>query len=93
METYYTIGQGPPDTFVGFMLMKLVPRHLNEIKQYQSLDYLGFREKLVEVFEKPDLATANLNALASLSQTRDESISACILRMHLENVYESQVFS
>ena len=40
------------------MLMKIVPRHLNKIKQYQSLDFLAFREKLVEVFEEPDLATA-----------------------------------
>ena len=56
------------------MLMKIVPRHLNEIKQYKSVEYLGVREKLVEVFEKSDLATAYLNALASLSQTRDESI-------------------
>ena len=75
METYFTIGQVPPEAFVGFMLMKIVPRHLNELKQYQSLDYLGFRKKLVEVFEEPDLATAYLNALASLSQTRYESIS------------------
>ena len=65
------------------MLMKIVPRHLNEIKQYQSLDYLSFREKLVEVFEEPDLATAYLNALASLSQTRDESISDYMHRARL----------
>ena len=38
--------------------MKIIPRHLNKIKQYQSLDYLGFQEKLVEVFEEPDFATA-----------------------------------
>ena len=74
IETYFTIGQVPPEAYVGFMLMKIVPRHLNEIKQYHSLDYLSFREKLVEVFEEPDLATAYLNALASLSETRDESI-------------------
>ena len=69
METYFTIGKVPPEAYVGFMLMKIVPRHLNEIKQYHSLDYLAFREKLVEVFEEPDLATAYHNALASLSQT------------------------
>ena len=57
------------------MLMKIVPRHLNEINQYYFLDYLCFKEKLVEVFKEPDLATAYLNALASLLQTRDESIS------------------
>ena len=37
METYFTIGQVPPEAFVGFMLMKIISRHLNEIKQYQSL--------------------------------------------------------
>ena len=65
------------------MLITIVPRHLNEIKQYQSLDYLSFREKLVEVFKEPDLATAYLNALASLSQTRDESISDYMHRARL----------
>ena len=74
METFFTIGQVPPEAFVYFMLIKIVARHLNEIKQYQSLDYLAFREKLVEVFEEPDLSTVYLNALASLSQTRDKSI-------------------
>ena len=63
--------------------MKIVPRHLNEIKKYQFLHYLVFREKLVEVFEEPDLATANLNALASLSQTLDESISDYMHRAKL----------
>ena len=63
--------------------MQIVLPHLNEIKQYQSLDYLGFREKLVEVFEEPDLATAYLNALASLSETRDESISDYMHRARL----------
>ena len=51
METYFTISQVPADAFVGCMLMKIVPKHLNEIKRYQTLDYLAFREKLVEVFE------------------------------------------
>ena len=39
--------------------------------------------KLVEVFEEPDFATAYLNALASLSQTRDESISDYMHRARL----------
>ena len=75
METYFTIKQVSLKAFVGFMLMKILPRHLNEIKQYQLLDYLAFREKQIEVFEKLDLATAYLNAIASLSQTRDKFIS------------------
>ena len=75
METYFTIKQVSLKAFVGFMLMKILPRHLNENKQYQLLDYLAFREKQIEVFEKLDLATAYLNAIASLSQTRDKFIS------------------
>ena len=51
METYFTVGQVPPEAFVGLMLIKIVPKHLNEIKEYQNLDYLAFREKLLEVFE------------------------------------------
>ena len=83
IKNYFTIGQVPFDAFVGFMLMKIVPKHLNEINQYQSLGYLEFREKLVEVFEKSDMATAYLNALSSLSQTREESISDYMLRARL----------
>ena len=83
MQTYFTIKQVPRKAFVGFMLMKIVFRHLNEIKQYQSLDYLWFREKLVEVFEEPELATAYLNAVASLSQTRVEFISDYMHRARL----------
>ena len=63
--------------------MKIVPRVLNEVKQYQLLGYFALREKLVEVFEEPDLATAYLNALASLSQMRDESISDYMHRARL----------
>ena len=83
MENYFTIGQVPPEAFVGFMLMKIVPKHLNEIKEYQNLDYLWFREKLVEVFEDPDLANAHLNALSNVLQNRDESISDYMHRVRL----------
>ena len=83
METYFTIGQIPAEAFVGFMLMKNAEKHRNEIKQYQFLDYLEFREKLVEVFKEPDLATAYLNALSSISQDRDESISDYMQRVRL----------
>ncbi len=33
MKTYFTIGQIPPEAFVGFMLRKILPKHLNEIKE------------------------------------------------------------
>ena len=59
METYFTVGQIPPKAFVGFMLMKIVPKYYNEIKEYQNLDYLAFREKLLEVFEEPDIIITN----------------------------------
>ena len=42
IETYFTVGQVSPEAFVGFMLMKIVPKHLNKIKEYQNLDYLAF---------------------------------------------------
>ena len=83
METYFTVGQIPPEAFVGFMLMKIVPKHLDEIKEYRTLDYLSFREKLLEVFEEPDLTTTHLNALASIAQDRDETISAYMRRVRL----------
>ena len=47
--------------------MKIVPRHLNEIEECQSLEYIAVRQKLLEVFEKPDLLTAYFNALDNLS--------------------------
>ena len=83
METYFSIGQVPPEAFVGFMMMKIVPKHLNEIKQYKDMDYLPFREKLIEVFAEPDLATAYLSALSGFSQERDETIAEYMLRLRL----------
>ena len=83
METYFMVGQVPPEAYVGFMLMKIVPRHLNEIKQYKDMDYLPFREKLIEVFAEPDLATAYLSALNGFTQERDETISGYMHRLRL----------
>ena len=83
METYFTLGQVPPEAFVGFMLMKIVPKHLNEINEYQNLDYLAFRQKLLEVFEEPDMANAYLKALATVTQDREETISENMLRVRL----------
>ena len=81
MESYFTIGQVPLEAFVGFMLMKIVSKHLNEIKEYQNLDYLAFRKKLLEVFEEPDMATAYLNALSTVTQDREETISEYMHRV------------
>ena len=83
METYFVIGQVPSDAFVGFMMTKIVPKHLKEIDQYRKLEYLEFREKLIEIFEEPDMATAYLNQLSSIDQDRDESMSAFMHRVRL----------
>ena len=83
METYFVIGQVPSDAFVGFMMTKIVPKHLKEIDQHRKLDYLEFREKLIEVFEEPDMATAYLNELSSINQERDESMSVFMHRVRL----------
>ena len=42
METYFTVGHVTPEAIVGFMLMKIVPKLLNEIKKYKNFDYLEF---------------------------------------------------
>ena len=83
IETHFRIGQVPSKSFVPFMMMKIYARHLNKIKEHKSLDYLPFREKLLEVFQEPHLATADLNALSSISQARDESISDYMHRARL----------
>ena len=83
METYFRIGQVPPDAFVGFMLTKIMPKHLPEINRFSKLDYLDFREKLIEVFEEPDMATAYLNSLTNAFQERDETISDFMHRVRL----------
>ena len=40
------------------MLIKIVPKHLNEIKHKQSLEFLAFHEKLIQIIEELDMATA-----------------------------------
>ena len=81
METHFKVCQVPPEAFVGFILMKSVPKHLNEIKEYQKLDYLAFQEKLLEILEKPYMATAYLNALARVTQDREDPISEYMHRV------------
>ena len=83
METYFIVGQVPPEAFMGFMLMTIVPKHLNEIKEFQNFDYLAFREQLLEVLEKPYLATAYLNALATVTHNREETLRVHVPRSTL----------
>ena len=63
METYFMIVQVPPEAFVEFILMKIVLKHLNKKKQFQTLYYLEFCEKLVTLFEEPDMANVYLYTL------------------------------
>ena len=65
------------------MLMKIIRKHLNEIKEYQNLDYLEFREKLLEVIEEPDMATAYREALAAVTQDLEKTISEYMHRVWL----------
>ena len=65
------------------MLIIIIPKYLNDIKQYQNLDYVAFRKKLLEVFKEPDMATAYLNALATVTQDREETISEYMHRVRL----------
>ena len=44
---------------------------------------MACREKLLEVFEEPDMATAYLNALATVTQDREETISEYMHRDRL----------
>lgn len=56
------------------MLMNIVPSNLNKIKNYQNLDYMAFREKLLEVFEEPDMATTYLGALAAVTHDQKKHL-------------------
>ena len=44
---------------------------------------MAFQEKLLEVFEEPDMATAYLNALATVTQDREYNISKYMHRVRL----------
>lgn len=82
MKTYFTVEQVPQEAFVGFMLMKIVPKYFIKIKKHQNLDYIKFREKLLEVFKKnPNLATAYMGAYAAITQDRKEIISEYMHRV------------
>ena len=65
------------------MLIIIIPKYLNDIKQYQNLDYVAFRKKLLEVFKEPDMTTAYLNELATVTQDREETISEYMHRVRL----------
>ena len=83
MENYFTICQVLPEAFVDFMLMKIVSKRLNQIKQYQFLSDLEFCKKQVKIFDDLVMETEYLNALSSLSQSLEKSISDYMNRARL----------
>ena len=42
METYFVTRQVPSDAFVGFMMTKIVPKHLKENDKYRKLNSSNF---------------------------------------------------
>ena len=71
----------PPDADIGFIQTKIAAKHLTEVRPYQTLDHLAFREKLIEICDQTDLATAYLSQLNGILQDRDETISNFMIRV------------
>ena len=83
METYFNISSLKPKYYVGFMLQKIAHPYFKEAVVYKDLRYLDFREKLIEVFGEPDMATARMQDLSMASQEVGESIGDYMNRMRL----------
>jgi len=83
METYLIVAQIPAQSMVGILCTNIAPRHFNEIRPYITLNYTGFRDKLVEIFTEPDLIQAYIQKLARVAQDRDEEILIYMNRVRL----------
>ena len=83
MEIYFGISSLKPDAYVGFMLQKIAHPYIKEVMVYKNLEYLDFREKLVEVFGEPDMATAWLHELNNAEQKYGETIGEFMNRLRL----------
>ena len=83
METYFGISSLKPDAYVGFMLNKIALPFFKEMAPFKDLPYLDFREKLVEVFGEPDMATARLHELRRAEQQYGEPIGDYMNRLRL----------
>ena len=83
METFFGISSLKPDAYVGFMLQKIAHPYFKEVVVYKDLEYLDFREKLVEVFAEPDMATAWLHELKKAEQKYGETIGEFMNRLRL----------
>ena len=68
---------------MGFILQKIAHPYFKEAVVYKNMRYLDFREKLIEVFGKPDIATARLLKLSKACQDVCESIGDYMNRMRL----------
>ena len=83
METYCDISSFKPKSYLGFMLQKIAHPYFKEAVVYKDLRYLDFREKLIEVFGEPDMATARMQDLSRASQETGESIGDYMNSMRL----------
>ena len=63
MENYFEISSLKPNMYVGFMLNRIAQPYFREMSPFKKLEYLEFREKLIEVFGEPDMATARMHEL------------------------------
>ena len=83
MVTYFNISNLKPKSYVGFMLQKIAHPYFKVAVVYKDLRYLDFREKLIEVFGEPDMATARMQNLSRASQEVGKSIGDYMNRMRL----------
>ena len=83
METYFGISSLKPNAYVGFMLQKIAQPYFKEMSPYKELAYFDFREKLIEVFGEPDMATARIHELRRAEQQYGEPISDYMNRLRL----------
>ena len=83
METYFNINSLKPKSYVGFMLQKIAQPYFKKAVVYKDLRYLDFREKLIEEFGEPDMATARMQDLSRASQEAGEFIGDYMNRMRL----------
>ena len=83
METYFGISSLKPRDYVGFMLQKIAQPYFKEMSPFKDLAYFDFREKLIEVFGEPDMATARIHELRRAEQQYGEPISEYMNRLRL----------
>jgi hypothetical protein len=83
METYFEISSLQSGSYVGYMLNMIAQPYFREMSPYKTLGYLEFREKLIEVFGEPDMATARMHELRRAEQQYGEPINEYMNRLRL----------